>query len=639
MTQFPFVAEFHDIGKIIDWKAVGLQATDANGNPVEKEPHDFEKCDSPEWAVQFRAPIWEAVFRKAPEIIGTHYPHSSNWVLVSLADELAAGLGRIRDEAVIGHPQFGYYCLWTGRTMSDPRLKERTDLEELIAFLNENPSWEKVAQRYSKILHSRAETARPGLNVSTLYSHSVLAGRLFRVLHPLRTTLDRPISSYSDALKAFASQKLTVLFLSVLFPQRPFRTRDLSVFRQRHDDISKILSRYEDNVLVRYGENTLALFFSREEADTFIKDILDQGYLGLVRINEIKLKEMRSIGIEKALGREEWSSGTLPDQLKPPLCEGCQMDHGDRRWPADLLAERDDLSAQTRRYIRETPWQSLRIEDLPQTDRAKLAEWLEEWDEEDLCSRCFELRSQAEPLSKLASWQDGTVAWARIALNLETLVDALRQLHVTYIKDSAKQIQPNLLDNLPVRLPLIAGFVDDYQLFLSRWSARVLQAFGQDMVEQINEELLCVKLERRRETLRLLEIHREIMADCFPRMLDLDIAPVRFALSVSPVKHPFFVHWRYMERPVVAVGIQIIGGGTAEIPLNRLGAILHAIGRGDRRVLHRLRQIARTSRTLAEIVLGDRQDRDSKAFSQLKRILPFGMSFESLVTLANLAEG
>lgn len=632
------IAEFHDIGKIVDWKAMGLQACDTTGNPVEKEPHDFQKCTEPEWAIDFSTPVWESVFRKNSEIVQRHYPHSINWVLVSLADELAAGLGRVRDEAVAGHPQYGHYCLWTGKQQSDPRLKAVSELKGLIQYLNQNPSWDQVAQRYSQLLHSRAETARPGLNVTTLYSHSVLSGKLFRVLGAVLATSRQSFPSYGDALKAFESSKLTIVFVRVLFPQRPFRVRDLSIFRQREDAIREVLARFESNVLIHYGENILALFLCRNDAHAFTQYILGLGYLGLVRTGEKSLAEMRSIGIEKALGKEEWSSATLPDEIHPPLCEGCQMGHGDRRWPADFIAQREDLTPQGRAYLLGRPWRALRAEELSENDRANLAEWLEERVEENLCSHCFDLRSRAEPLTKLAAWQSGTVAWARMALNLESLIEALRRLNVAYLKAVAKQIQPNLLSTLPVRFPLLADFVEDYQKFLDRWRACVIKAFGQDMVEQVNEDMLCVRLAERREVLRLLEIHCEMMVECFPKIVDLGVSPVRFAISISPVKYPFFVHWRYLETPQVGVGVQVVGGGTAEIPQSRLGDILQTIGRGDRRALHRLRQIARTSKALAELVLSDRQDRDSRAFVQLKQMLPLGMDFESLVTLANLAE-
>jgi hypothetical protein len=69
-----------------------------------------------------------------------------------------------------------------------------------------------------------------------------------------------------------------------------------------------------------------------------------------------------------------------------------------------------------------------------------------------------------------------------------------------------------------------------------------------------------------------------------------------------------------------------------------LSDVLIALDHGKRRALHRLREIAQTSRALAELVLGDKQDRDSASYEKLRQILPLGLHFEDLVTLTNLAE-
>ena len=159
------IAEFHDIGKIVNWLALGLQRRRADGWFDGKEPHDFEQCKDPTWSVDFNAPVWESIYRKDEEIRLTHFPDSSNWFIVSLADELAAGMGRLREEQFPGDPIYGYYCLWTGKAHGDSRLAEKRELEDLIHHLNGNPSWDDTCRRYSPILRSRVETAHPGLNV------------------------------------------------------------------------------------------------------------------------------------------------------------------------------------------------------------------------------------------------------------------------------------------------------------------------------------------------------------------------------------------------------------------------------------------------------------------------------------------
>ena len=140
------VAEFHDIGKLIDWKAVGLQKQDAQGN-WESEVHDFQKCIGPEWGIDFMQLPWQGIFRKGPEGEGVrkaHWPDSLNWIYVSIADELASGFGRgLAENEIREQPIFGRYSLWIGEQVGDPRLKREQDLRNLIEFLNRSPTWGK----------------------------------------------------------------------------------------------------------------------------------------------------------------------------------------------------------------------------------------------------------------------------------------------------------------------------------------------------------------------------------------------------------------------------------------------------------------------------------------------------------------
>jgi hypothetical protein len=637
MDQAP--AEFHDIGKIIDWRAIGLQARGLDGQPTEKEPHDFEKCTDPEWGVDFSAEVWESIFRKDPGIVAAHYPRSANWVFASIADELAAGLGRLREELISGPPSYGRHKLWTGKTEADQRLRNTTELRQLIAFLNRDPKWPEAVRSYGGLFHSRAETARPGLNVTSLHAHSILAGKLSRVVQRAAAVPDQTFPSYAEALHSLGRSKLTTLFLTLRFPQRPFRTRDLVVFGSLRKAIDQFVMQYDDNVLLRFGESILGLFSSHADADALVRAAVAQGFLAAVRVGERTLEEMRSIGIDECLGREtKVFFPELPDQIEPPLCEGCQLAHGDHRWPAEMLATRGDLTSVVRDGLRTRPWGDLRVEQFPECDHHKLVEWLELWGEETLCSRCFNLRTAGEPHRKLATWDTGTVVWVRMALDLDALDVALRALHRAHIQTSAATVSPALLEKLPVRLPLLVDFVDDYLVFLRRWRDRVCVAYGEAAVEDVTEELLCVKLSAQRDVLHLLEIHDQLMTEWFRKLLDQDPAPIRIGLSVSPAKHPFFAHWAWLAAPEDGISIQVVGGGTATIPLTQLAAVLRTIGSGERRALHRLRQIARTSKTLAQMVLSDRADRDSRSFAQLKRITTLGMDFESLVTLTNLAE-
>ncbi len=649
------IAEFHDIGKIVNWFALGLQRRRADGRFDEKEPHDFEKCIDPEWGVDFTVPLWRAIFRKDDkvgdrnfkinEVRRQHFPDSLAGFIVSFADEIAAGMGRLREERFDGDPIYGYYCLWTGKAHGDSRLTERRQLEDLIHHLNGNPSWEETFRRYSHNLHSRAETAHPGLNVSTLYAHSVLTGKVARVLQPLASVL-APTMLFKLAEKTAGPQKLVPLLLEIEFLQQPFRTRDLSVFQARREAIAAAASRYPNNVLIRYANHLVALFLSPEDASGFVQFFEQQGFMVSETKAEKTLQYLLSPKngvtetLDDALATDRFP--VLPDSIEPPLCENCQMAHGQHRWPADFLTRRGDLSPSARTRISSMPWTLVHSTDFDESDRTRLAEWLEEWSEERLCSQCFEIRRTAVPLTRLAQWDAGKVAWVRIALDLGELEKALRQLHAAYIKTQArnqadKLDQSLLVREFPVRLPLMADFVEDYERAVGRWREQLGDSFGPENLEEIDEGLVCVKLTETLGAIRLLEIYHELLLEHFPKLLELDTAPLRLAISIAPARHLFFVNWRFLERSRTPVAVQLIGSGQAEIPLDHLEALARVVRQAGRHAFHRLRSIARTSKALAEVMLGDSHAGD-RAMAELRGILPLGMDFESLMTLANLAE-
>jgi hypothetical protein len=643
------LAEFHDIGKIIDWHAVGLRARGADGRWKERDPHEFEKCNDPEWAIDFASPVWEAMLRKDnPKYPNTakmrdlrlkHFRGSAQWAVISFADEFASGLGRLRESAFQGDEHWAYYCLWTGETADNPRLAQKDDLYALIDFLNRNPSWQQTKERYRSTLHARAESAMPGLNVVTLYSHSVMTGQIARVLQPLAQHIDSD-AHFPDAERAVADQKLTALDILVQFPQQPFRTADLAIFSARRSTLKAIASRYPDNVLLHYANRLIALFCSEDEANLFRNSFLGAGLLIAERkaIKRIGYWLSPKNGLTEELHRTAVivHHPALPDSLDPPLCESCQLARGVRRWPADNLVDRPALSAAARHLLNCEVWNTLRPDNFSPSDLDHLGEWLNVA-EERLCPRCFDLRSSAPSLTKLAQWDSGKVMWARITLDIDSLTTALLALHKQYTARYAEQ-SPDL-EQFPVRFPLLRDFTVDYEGMLSRWTGQITAVFGPDLVEFIDDGFVCIKLTGNRSALEILRTYHAAMTHFFPRLLDLEIAPVRFAVSIAPAKHPFFASWRLLENPADSIALYVIDSGRAIIRLSRLGSILKLLDNAarDRRTYHRLRDIARTSQKLAELILADKTHRDH-GLETLRKIQPLGLDFQSLVTLADLVE-
>jgi len=646
-------AEFHDIGKLINWAAVGLQQVDEDNRP-EKEPHDFEKCLGWEPPIDFNSSVWQVIYRKDDietkndgkglELRKKHWPDSLVWLWTSLGDQLAAGWGRgAPEDKFTGEPVYGRHCLWTGKQDDDPRLKTQEKLDEMIRFLNGSPSWEEAERKYGTLWFERAETARPGLNVTTLHAHSTVAGKISQVLSKIPNTGISPDATWKQAQKRFNQIKLSVVHVSVGFFQRPFRVSEWNIFRQRSSVMQDVRREFSENVIGHVGNQLICIFSSTPESKALASKIANEGFCIDWKIREANVSDLLKHGLLGVL-KDVWDRYYLsapPGCLSPPICEVCQMAHADKRWPADHLADRSDLQEKSKRLLRDIPWRELAIEDFPPMDHALLAGWFEERGEEELCSQCFEMRRSAQGLHKLPNWQDSSVAWIRISLNLDRLTKALEHLHKVYVKECVPGIADEVIDQLEVKYPLLVDFFDDYRRFLNSFNTALLGGFQEESVEHVDEDLWCIRLEHRSQALDILKAFRSQMSECFPKLMNLplDVAcPVRLALSISPYKHPFFSHLRHLQAEQADISVQLVNSGIANIPLPFLQETLSALDHGKRRALHRLRGIAQTSQKLAEIALQDRLDKDRSAFEKLNRLLPQKVSFQSLLTLTNLVE-
>lgn len=647
-------AELHDIGKLIDWRMLGLQRTDDDGMPIEKEPHDFEKCMEWNPPIDLESSAWQAIIRKDDigEEIGKgasirrkHWPDSMNWLWVSLGDQLAAGWGRaLRENLLQGSPRYGHHCLWTGSQQGDHRLKSLDDLDEMISFLNQSPSWEEAEYKYGNLWYKRAECARPGLNVTTLHSHSVVAGKIANVLSSQLSKEISQVSTWPDATRRLNQLTICIAILRVGFYQRPFRVAEWNIFSQRSEALKSVHQRFARNVLGRINNEMICVFASNEECEALAQLIIDKGFWVEIRSKNANVSDMLSHGLMGVLN-ETWRRFyplVPPASVRLPICEVCQMSHADKRWPADhLLSLSTNMLDESKRLLRSVPWVDLAIEDFPESDRQLLANWLVDSGEEMLCSRCFQLRRSAQRLTRLPGWRGSPVAWIRPSLNLDRLANALKHLHTEYVKETSPGLDVNVLDKLEVKYPLLVDFFDDYRKALASFNDVLTDAFTEESIEEVNNDLWCVRLVDRNQALGILRCYQEWVNRFFPKLLELsaDIpSPLRIAISISPHNYPFFLHLRHLESAEGDVSVQLISSGTSNVPLPYLSDVLRALDDSKRRAIHRLRDIAQTSQALAQLVLRNKSQRHAHTYSQLQELCHHQVDFQSLLILSNLTK-
>lgn len=651
-------AGFHDIGKLINWDAVGLRSTTSSGR-MEPDPHEFQKCvatdwSSEEWGIIPDAAPWQSVLTWHsgwPE----KFAGSMHRWHAKAADWLISGYGRSLDERQIkGDPREGVYCLWTGTQHDDPRLRSAEDLKSIIQFLNGSPSWPEAAHRYSEQLLARAETARPGLNVTTLAAHCATVGKLARVLAQQEWLRFDPSANPSQkAIRAAQhAPQLITSHLKLAFRQRPFRARDLGLFHQMRERLNGVIEHFPDSVLSQIGFQLVGAFSTADSYRDFLYELEQAGFAIRVRVVDANLKaylEQPSQDMEEAdtaglmkVTKEPWQHvyvDQFPQRLELPICEGCQMAHASKHWPKDHLGAMPGWGHQTRQALL-GDWRSIAPEDLDSADRDKLASWLAEWGDEDLCEQCFVMRRNSEPVPLLKDWR-GEVVYVRMALDLDRLENALQYLHRQYLESLHPELDPRLLDKLFVSFPLVVDFVTAWASFVADLTKQLGEQYSQRLAV-LEESLLCVATERDSDLLDLLDLFHARFQTAFPKLLGLPREipnPIGIALSLSPGKHPFFDHWRFLEEPTPDISIQAVGTGRATLRLADYSQIKAAVKQPKRSQVHRLASAAAVSPALGQVILRERDDKGRLQLDKLTELVPSMLDLQSARLLANLIGG
>lgn len=638
--------ELHDIGKLIDWKALGLQNANNSGQPTEGEPHDFEKCLQWDPAIDFDSDAWQVIFRKDDIEAGNnrrglqlrrdYWPDSLTYIWASIGDELASGWGRgAKEREFQQNPIFGRYCLWTGVQNQDTRLKTKEALDEMIRFINRSPSWEDAEHKYGDLWFQRAETARPGLNITSLHAHSVLAGKFAGIISLNSAKYFSPGLTWDEIKSQFPKLKITVAHFRIDFYQRPFRVSEWNIFAQRRAVLDGMSAEFIKNVIGYVGNQIIAIFPSKLDAMNFAVGICEKGFIIDYRLKETDYSDIKGHKghLLEAL-KQDWQryyKEPPAEEISLPICEVCQMSHAHYHWPADHLAKMSSVTDRSKQLLKETSWRDLDASNFPPQDQPFLSEWLDESSDEELCPACFHLRENSQRLRKLAQWKGFDVAWVYLSLDLDRLTSVLQCLQTEYIKTFFSDLPAKI----EVTYPLIGDFIEDYKEALREFNNILLRQFDDAGIEQVDDDLWCIRLENRSKAIDIIDHFRDLMVSRFPKLTQTahDVrSPISFSMSVSQHKYPFFVHLRCLKEATADVSIQVVNVGVANIPLRFLADVLQTLDHGRSTALHRLREIARTSRTLAELEM-----RNNK-FDDLRDILQRKVDFQSLLILTNLME-
>ena len=656
MNNKPFIAELHDIGKLVDRQDLNQAGIDIKGHTFHK--FDFSqlgvsKPSSPSWYAQFTDEVRSLASTKVPK------NHIADVLLTRIADELASAISRTwggsqnfqnrkkRGEFAVE----GIYVLWNPNYYQKEKEKGKkwaafstpSELKDMFEFIENCGNYNEVFGRFGDNLKLTPEDKSVPFNIVSLYTHLELTGKIYRVLKRHSQIIEDNGRLYLEYLgnRIQAINEATggrideptqkgkwiyrLVFCYISFPQSLSRLQDLNIFRKR-GDLIKTFSEDEatkDYVLF-FTDDFICLFIPKEDEvqiHRLLEPFLKAGFIIDYREMEAELNLLTS-SMERAYERihrqpssrylklyEKRANLGLPPQISPPLCDSCQMRQG-----------RERIKDQIREY---------------------------------LCDICYEIRQMGEPAREYAMWEEKGLkaAWMKITLDQEQLLKTIYRLYEKYV-DSHSAMQNVSTDDKTVLkesfrpLAVQIDFIKDYKLLLMTLKKKIYEIRDNNGKPIFTEETFLYPIENYyefgifkvysgRDILSVLDIFSNLLEEYFPQCLE--DSPIKLSLSIAHVKYPYQEHWRFLSKPENIINIQSPRSSKLSINVIQYKLIREKIREEDQKLshfLHRLADIEVETKSNITVMLEILNNR--KKFPALLELTQKGLSVRQILDFYKL---
>jgi hypothetical protein len=579
------VPELHDIGKLIDKEATGVE-------------HNFEN-----YPIQLSSDTWKGITEHHCSPNFKKYPTNPDTFKLCIADNMASAVSRyaVERRGLV----FNVYKLWNPchESLTQSFIRSEEEIKQLLSFITKEPSANKFFTKYGDMLRKRTEDAALGKNVTSLYTHSKLTGQFFRILISDNRRFDIEPEKLKDLSREEVSNlikrkqnewKMSIIRCKINFVQTPVRARDMNVFKIREKLIDEIKNEMCDNIFFSTTDELLLFTPNGQDAlDKIKKKVQEFGFwLDTVMVeSQIASLEPKLVGMRKNGHIAVYPP--LFDKIAPPICELCQM------------------------------------------AKAKEQPWIDEESgiREFLCEKCWKIREAGSLLTRFVEWemseQNSKICWVKIWLDYDTLVKNLAELYRLYLKETRSLTQRSV----EIRFSTISEFQWDYDGFLMSFLQEITKNFGPEDVQEILVDFLAVKIDSLSQIKSILDRFISVYDRFFPRFREVG-SPIKLSIVGSNIKFPFSENWRLLCDLKDEVNVHLIGKGSIQLKIRDLRRFLKT--RIDKKaLLHKLVRISEMSPKLAKITLNDRADRDFKRFENFRNAVEtFG--FQNILTYVKM---
>ena len=557
MNGIVFIPELHDIGKLVDRNDL--------------KDHVFVDFDFKKFGIsQPTSPSWWGQYHhKTSEVnkdinqwnisdsLGRLMSNEDKYhlFLLILADHLASSVSRAVGGRGPKPPQEGISMLWNRRYYNLQESKGRhwaafktnNDLKILFNEIENCQSGDEFLNKYRDYLLLTPEDKSIPRNITSLYTHVELVGKIYRVLERNAKLITEPngaiavgyngekvktikeaeggrrTTGNTDIDKGKWQARLVKCW--VKFPHSFVRLRDINLLRKREELVNCIASYYKDEAIFTTS-NFITLFLPpNQDLKEIFKPLLDWGFYVEIEETLADLGILNSILDKKTLQARKSndqprmnvlnSRGTkvyrrylmpeIPDEIQPHICDICQQRRGVER-------------------IKET-----------------VREWV--------CEKCHEIRGMGEPFREYATvWEEEGVkiCWFKFSLDQKKLEDWLQNAFGGYV-DSFNSNQATVLKDEFRPLALEVDFNKDYGEMLKEfWKEfdgiedikKPIAEYDELGVFKYSPELTKMVIEK------FLELFEQYFTDCASD----NSSPISLSLSIANIKYPIREHWGFFER-------------------------------------------------------------------------------------------
>lgn len=569
-----FIPELHDIGKLADEKVK---------KDVEKQigkawkGHVFVDFDFKSFGIsQPTSPSWWGQYHhKTSEVnkdinqwnisdsLGRLMSNEDKYhlFLLILADHLASSVSRAVGGRGPKSSQKGIYKLWNKnfyKKMEDKgkqwaAFRSKDDLKKLFSDIENCQSGEEFLNKYRDYLLLTPEDKSIPRNITSLYTHAELVGKIYRVLEKATRVVTEPdgtITIEHNGIKvktikeAEGGRRTTgtkdvdkgkwqarLVKCWIKFPHSFVRLHDINLLRKREELVNCIASYYKDEVIFATSDFITLFLPSYQDLKEIVKPLLDWGFyleveeiladLGILNsildrktLQARKLNDQPRLNVLNSRGTKVYRRYLMPetsDEIQPHICDICQQRRGVER-------------------IKET-----------------IREWI--------CEKCQGIRDMGEPFREYATvWEEEgvKVCWFKFSLDQNKLEKWLDNAFGEYI-DSFNFKQADILKEEFRALALEVDFNKDYKEMLKEFWERLSKKLSDEEKNDIKLPIkeyyeLGVFKYSPQLTHKVIETFLDVLDEYFPDCISNENSPISLSLSVANIKYPIREHWRFFEE-------------------------------------------------------------------------------------------